>query len=267
MISKEVQNVTKLLWTGGWDSSFRLLQLVLLLGKKVQPFYIMDPERSSLGFELRAMQNIKSRLFKEHPELKDNILPTIFIEQPFIPPDKDISDAFQQLQVHAHFGEQYKWMAWYARDTGLRGLEVGAERAICQFSDFVDKRLVKVQENGTAFFKLADVNVEPEVRTFFQYFHFPIREYSKLDMRDIAIRHGFYHLMEMTWFCHHPRKNGKSCGVCTPCTQYVEDGIKFRLPVSARIRYHVRWLCNREQLKKDFPRFYRSLYRLKRSLS
>lgn len=34
--------------TGGWDSIFRLLQLLLIDKRAVQPVYILDPERWSV---------------------------------------------------------------------------------------------------------------------------------------------------------------------------------------------------------------------------
>ena len=161
--------IVKLLWTGGWDSTFRLLQLVITLKKKVQPFYILDPGRKSMQHELHAIQKIKKQLIRDHPEFTGSILPTIYIERYFIPMDQEISDAFIQLQNYAHFGEQYQWMARYAKANSLEGLEVGAERATCPFSNFIDKRLLKVQNNGISFYRVADENVEPEVRNFFKY--------------------------------------------------------------------------------------------------
>jgi len=32
-----------LFWTGGWDSTFRLIQLVFVNKKTVHPYYIIDP--------------------------------------------------------------------------------------------------------------------------------------------------------------------------------------------------------------------------------
>ena len=43
MLERATARAVKLLWTGGWDSTFRLLQLLLLYEKKVQPYYIIDP--------------------------------------------------------------------------------------------------------------------------------------------------------------------------------------------------------------------------------
>ena len=36
-----------ILWTGGWDSTFQLLSLLLLHGRKVTPYYLIDAERLS----------------------------------------------------------------------------------------------------------------------------------------------------------------------------------------------------------------------------
>ena len=46
-----------LLWTGGWDSTFRLLSLVLIKRKPVQPFYVIDVGRVSTIREIKTMQH------------------------------------------------------------------------------------------------------------------------------------------------------------------------------------------------------------------
>jgi len=264
MNSKDTQNTTKLLWTGGWDSSFRLLQSVLLLGKKVQPFYIMDPERCSLVYELRAMQQIKSQLFEDHPGLKDHILPTRYIEKNFIPINEKIVQAHTRLRKVAPFGDQYIWISSFAEWSGLDALEIGAERTTGGIADYMSQRLSKTEGDGISFYTIDEQYKNTDVHTIFKYYRYPIREFSKLDMRDIALKNDFYHLMEMTWFCHHPRRNGQPCGFCTPCTQAYKSSMKFRLPLIARFRYHIRWMINREQFKLLFPAWYRFLSNLKR---
>ena len=59
---------TSLLWTGGWDSTYRLLELLLVHGGTVQPYYLIDTHRRSLRLELRTMRRIKSLLFEQHRE-------------------------------------------------------------------------------------------------------------------------------------------------------------------------------------------------------
>jgi len=39
--------VVNLLWTGGWDSTFRLLQLILDTRATIQPVYVIDTARRS----------------------------------------------------------------------------------------------------------------------------------------------------------------------------------------------------------------------------
>ena len=51
-----------LFWTGGWDSTFRLLQLVVEQGRLVQPYYIIDPNRLSLRHEIKAMSDIEQAI-------------------------------------------------------------------------------------------------------------------------------------------------------------------------------------------------------------
>ena len=263
MAKEKNQNVINLLWTGGWDSTFRLLQLILMEKKKVQPYYIMDPDRSSLGYELRAMQKIKNQLFMTHPDLRDLLFQTIFIEKHFIPPNKSISDAFKRLRKHVPFGAQYEWLSSFASVAGVKALEIGAERATGQIADFMGKRLIKTQEDGMTLYKIDEQLADTDVYTLFKYYRFPIREISKVDMREISIRNGFDHLMELTWFCHHPRRNGKPCGICTPCIQAFKFVMKFRLPFFSRLRFYFRMLLNRDQFKLGFPVCYRLLFGMK----
>ena len=51
-----------LFWTGGWDSTFRLLQLIIVFRKRVQPYYIIDTTRKSVQNEKQAMINFGSHV-------------------------------------------------------------------------------------------------------------------------------------------------------------------------------------------------------------
>ena len=67
--------VVNLLWTGGWDSTFRLLQLLLLHRVPVVAYYIEDPTRPSTGIELETMARIVDRLHDAYPHTRDLLLP------------------------------------------------------------------------------------------------------------------------------------------------------------------------------------------------
>ena len=56
------QPVPMLLWTGGWDSTFRLLQRVLIDKQPIQPIYFVNPDRESVREELKSI--LVFRLFQ-----------------------------------------------------------------------------------------------------------------------------------------------------------------------------------------------------------
>lgn len=53
-----MQKKHTLLWTSGWDSIFRLLEIILIEKELVQPIYIIDEDRKSLKNELNAIDLI-----------------------------------------------------------------------------------------------------------------------------------------------------------------------------------------------------------------
>ncbi len=69
--------IVRMFWTGGWDSTYRLLYLVLVKKQPVQPYYIIDPDRASFPTEIRAMVRIKEMIFERCPEARMLIRPTI----------------------------------------------------------------------------------------------------------------------------------------------------------------------------------------------
>lgn len=73
---KHAMETVHLLWTGGWDSTYRLLYL-LWEGKQVQPHYIIDTHRPSSGHELRAMEAIRASINKDIERLPGTLLPTV----------------------------------------------------------------------------------------------------------------------------------------------------------------------------------------------
>jgi hypothetical protein len=54
-----------LLFTGGYDSSFRLLEATIVENLVVQPHYIIDHRRRSKHLELRTMAKILTLLEKK----------------------------------------------------------------------------------------------------------------------------------------------------------------------------------------------------------
>ncbi|MFO7857943.1 MAG: hypothetical protein R6V11_03385, partial [Ectothiorhodospiraceae bacterium] len=52
----------RVFWTGGWDSTFRVLDLVLHQGEHVVPFYVRDETRQSIEQETRVMDRLREQI-------------------------------------------------------------------------------------------------------------------------------------------------------------------------------------------------------------
>lgn len=219
--------MVNILWTGGWDSTFRVLDLVIHKKKTIQPYYVMDKGRKSTEMEIKTMEKIKSLIVDLNPSLRNNILETIFIEKQKVPENKVITKKYQDLAKEYQIGSQYDWLARYADAKGINDLELSIhidDRAYSVIKNDVEQ--VSLVED--TFFKLKGDYSFPELKVF-SYFHYPVLMLSKLEMDQVAKERGYSHIMEVTWFCHTPNGN-QPCGLCNPCKYTRDEGLGRRVP-------------------------------------
>src|SRR5262245_9329039 len=114
----------QLLWTGGWDSTFRLLCLVLEHRVPVQPSYLLDERRVSAPIELVTMERLRERLATLHPHTRELLLPTRIERVPPVAPDDDIQRAFNRILRTHRIGDQYAFLARFCRAHGLHDAEL-----------------------------------------------------------------------------------------------------------------------------------------------
>ena len=188
-----------LLWSGGWDSTFRLLQLVLNENRSVQPYYLIDPQRQSLRQELIARRNIQTRLFQEYPHSKELILPTFFYEVGDIASDEEITFAYNAYRSIKEVDYQYSWLARFCKQMSIYDMELCIEargpypeqtyamRVFTSFLEFTDAHS-------------HEAHMAPEfkgtiVETIFKYFRFPIRGLTRQAMDEIATTEGWRHYL------------------------------------------------------------------------
>ena len=219
------------LWTGGWDSTFRVLFASIIEKKEVRPHYVIDPWRGSTLHELRAIANIRHELEKVDNSAANRIqrLQIVAVNDIlFIP---EITAAHRRLKKRAHLGDQYDWLCRYARQKEIRELELCVhvdDKAHFFLAD-------KAQQRVGGGWELSGQN-EDDV-AIFSCFFFPILDLTKLNMRDKAKQHSFLRLLELSWFCHTPLRNGTPCGTCNPCMWTIEEGLRYRLPDRALRNY------------------------------
>ena len=231
-----------ILWTGGMDSTFRLAQLLFIYKKNVQPYYIIDEERFSTQYELRAMEAIKKRCIQKDPENEKRILPTIFHDLKNIPADKEISDSYQRLVKIESIGIQYQWLARFCKFMQITDMELSLETAIFDKDNrtrkLLGEHLKEIESDTGKTFRLSESAKGLDKFAIYGYFTFPAYDFTKADKYEYSVKYKFDDVIRLTWFCHMPTKWGKPCGKCHPCRAAYREGLKWRLPFSAKIRYH-----------------------------
>jgi hypothetical protein len=230
--SKENVN---LLWTGGWDSTFQLLQLLIIHQRPVTPFYLMyeGANRRSTGEEIRAMKRIKEHLLKEYPHTQKLLQPTQYSTVANISPDSEITKALELIRKKYQIGTQYDWLARFCKENGL------ADMQLCLHRDdkarLVIEKIVRESTSGSQIvFRVDPKFEEMNEYVIFRYFSFPIFQLSKLQMSSFAKKQGWDKIMRMTWFCHKPTNKMKPCGKCGPCNYAIEEGLGLRIPLSSQ---------------------------------
>lgn len=201
-------DVAHLLWTGGWDSTFRLLQLIYDENRKVQPHYIIRPQECT-GKEIDTIHDISREILNSDPEIRKLILPVNYYDVEKIEEDEEITKEYKRIAEKKYISLQYEILARYGKQIGNSSLELSV-----------------LSSETFDYFR--------STSTIFQYFEFPLLGLTKPEMAEIAEKKGWGKIMEMTWFCRRPHK-GRPCGFCGPCTDAVIAGMGWRLPLKARI--------------------------------
>lgn len=207
-----------ILWTGGWDSTFRVLDCALANNRKVQPFYVKDIARPSTEKELETIARI-TRLANARAG-SELVAAPIVTDRMLLKPAPDITAAYNRLASLVTLGTQYEWLAQFVRESNHEGVELG------------------VLGETIAKFLRGEIGEQEDVRTVFGGFAFPLLYKTKRQMRDEAESRGFLDLLEMSWFCHRGRK--EPCGTCSPCADAIRDGMGYRLPTRAKAKYRLR---------------------------
>lgn len=223
-----------LLWTGGWDSTFQLLRLLLVHRLPVRPIYLLDDRRGSLEVELRTMERIRERLGELHPQTRTRLLPTLTGRVSELPSDPQVEQAFARLLGLCPLGSQYEWLAKFCRQHGLRDVEVGFEKTRSGAGALLtDLGVAGTSAAGYPVHRLAPDGRHPDVQLVFGAYACPLFEISKQEMAREVDARGWRPLMHDTWFCHRP-VGTTPCGLCNPCVGVIKAGLGWRIPPRRR---------------------------------
>lgn len=253
------QHTVTLLWTGGWDSTFRLLQLATH-PITIQPLYVVNPERRSTPQEQAAMKRILAIVRERFPaQVMDvRLYDLAWIRESCA--DEAVSAAFAYLRKTYTLGTQYEWLALL-----LNKLDLDSECAVVrQYHGKVEKaihtegRIVPVEND----FLPGRMRILPSgdhdaVYTLFRHIILPILSISKKEEEQLARANGWIDIMQLTWFCHTPI-NGEPCGICGPCDDAMNTGMDWRLPEAAKRRYRFRkWYLLGKSVRGKLSKLFR----------
>ncbi len=232
----ETRQKVKILWTGGFDSTFRMVQLSRLK-VDIQPYYVTD-ERKSEELELKAISAITKDIVN-HPETKCVVHPLIIYKTSDIEPDKLLTESYNKLYKKNLLGSQYDWLGRFAKM--VPGLELCLEKSDTSKAYkciLANGRVLKVKDKALSHYIIDENNSDPDFYRVFKNYRlpYPLFTITKLQMVEEFKRLGFEDTMTKTWFCHSPFKE-EPCGVCNPCKSVIEEGLAFRIPPQGLKRY------------------------------
>lgn len=232
-----------LLFTGGFDSTFRLCQLSRMEGVEVQPVYhCFSPARSNEKNEIHAQDTILSML-RKRKDTKAVLLNPIRVHEYDLPEAPDLDEAFQKWRPFPETPGQIRCISKLSRlfphleyciegatlETRKQGIKYGKTRRFLTAHGF---RFLD-HEDGSTSFKCS--HADSGLDLLWGGFRFPIFQISETDMLPFIHKYHYEDVFEHTWTCDFGDK--EPCGVCHNCETKWASGLPDFFPKAA-VRNH-----------------------------
>jgi 7-cyano-7-deazaguanine synthase in queuosine biosynthesis len=221
-------NPVYVFWTGGYDSTFRICQLLIRYKTAVQPVYIADKyidnhkekgtRRQNHINEKNSREDIIAALHRKFPHTKKLLKKTMIVKNANY--DAEVIAAMKELKRKKYVRRekcQYGAMAQVAKNLD-KHIEVCAE-----VGGFIHKKLrTKLKCHAKTGCEYRDYTFTADGQDtglgIFNRFVMPIIGYNKEDMYNEAVEYNYEDILNLTWSCWYPRK-GKPCGKCIMCRE------------------------------------------------
>lgn len=272
-----------LLWTGGFDSTFRLCQLSRMEDVEVQPIYFcFRSVRANEKREKEAQAKILP-ILRSKPETKATILNPIYFEEKNLPKDPEAEAAFEKWKVEKHVPMQNRWLCRLA--LVFPKIEIGREGPTLKHRHDgyrYGKTRTWLMSHGVQFRDYPDgasvpdfTHAEPGLDLLFGRFSYPILGIPETQMAVIIHQWGYEDLFKMTWSCDEGHET--PCGICSNCQTKWDSGLKdFFAPDAVRnheIDLYLKniakshdFYVNRGDLDRLFEKYIRNGYKYDTSL-
>ena len=210
-------------WTGGYDSTFRICELLIIYRLPVQPIYVsynLDSAKKSDKWvrknrdeEDEAMDKIKNKLFSRFPFTKSLLHKTIIINNDIKYPEYDYKfkkmnlwPKKRRIHQYGHLGK-ISFLLNKHVDCGVLGIHQNSN-----FVNFIEENLIKTNNNY-----ILDINKSNPI----YYMRFPLFNKTKKDLCDISKQYNFNDIIKISWSCWFPL-NKTPCGKCPMCKERFE---------------------------------------------
>lgn len=218
--------IKRVFWTSGWDSSFRVLELLHRTDCVIQPYYLIYLGRKTTLIELRTVNRMMDAI-ERRPEWRGRVRnPIMHLADRYKYANEPYASALVKVRESFWLGSQYLCMAQFRDESGLEGLEVGLVKgtgmAYSKLKEWVEPKPGEPEN-----FRLR-ADAPEELQVLFRGYDFPVMRLSKQEMGEHADAGGYREVLEMAWFCHDPIDD-KPCGTCHPCQVTIRGGMGARV--------------------------------------
>ena len=235
-------NVHQVLWTGGWDSTFRVCELLLVHGRTVQPWYVIDRERRTTAREMRTMARIAAEIERRDRDARARLLRPQVRERADLEIPADLAAAARSVRARYRLPEQYVFLAALVEAEQVATIEIAIDerREMPYLRDAV---LAAGPGPAPDDWWSVDPEDNPaDLARIFAGMRLPVCEMTKTDMEMRAKAAGFADVLELTWFCRWPTILGHPCGQCVPCSDLRGSALERRIPPDSDLRRRLhRW--------------------------
>ena len=223
--------IVHILWTGGLDSTYRVVELSRTKCV-IQPHYVIV-DRYNIEYELKAISEITNILSHDKRTIAE-IRPVETFPKSELEEYEDIQLAWDFLHEKKNFkSKQYPLLTRYARQKKLKlemGIQFSEKGTVAKVID--QSYLMDCPDNSD------EMMIDPEKGshewaslTLFQDFLFPKSLYHKTKREEIEElkRLGYDEVLKKVWTCFSP-VFGMPCGHCFACQSAMKEGAGELIP-------------------------------------
>ena len=228
-----MSNIARIFWNGGFNSTFRILELSRYDALTIEAIYISSNSQQE-GSVLNTIKKVKSLLLSDS-QFKASFAELTVINLENIPHNKAISEAYRNINTIYPIDSEIEYLARYAHARGER-IELTLENlgSAHLYKELAAPNFEKVKKSGGRAYYILSPDNNKDFYTLFSNFYFPasIFDMTQRDMWQRAREKHSDTVLLKSWFCTMPIKD-EPCGVCQACTKVVNAKMRFRLTAKA----------------------------------